>query len=454
MLHIPLLRATGGLHRSLDAAPLRSYRGQVLAQVSQAPPLLARLTCEALRAAPPVTGYAALWSTIRRAADLLEHAELGGLGPEEYCRTVTGATGTPIRWVRAGLRELAAGLRRIDDAVRYQTPHGQVAPLAHHRVWLPDGRMYAWIPAGRLLGVVCPASDPAVHLTWVLALALGWSVVVRPGADDPLTPLRLALALLGAGLPPGRLAVLPGSHDLVPLLVEACDRTIVYGGQAMQDRWGRDNRVLFHGPGRSRVFVDAPPDPPPGALLDFLVDCAVFDGGRRCTCASAVVVRGQAASLTGALAARLADLAVLDPLDEGARVPAWKDPAAARAAAEVAGTRLLERDGAVFVAPAAVEVPDAADPRFALELPCPYLTVLRLPEGARPLRALQGALSLTLLTRDHGLAEACVRTPSIGQVFLGAIPTYAGEPGAPLHGRLSEFLFTTRGCGEGPPLWS
>jgi acyl-CoA reductase-like NAD-dependent aldehyde dehydrogenase len=436
---IPVWR-TGRAHTSLDARPLLSYRGEPVAQVHQAPALLAHRAAAELRrhAAVPGEDPAALWPLITRAGELLATAELGGVTPGEHARLVTLATGAPIADTGRALNELAAAMDGIEGALRWQAPGGDLGALRRGRVLHPGGRSFAWAPVGRVMGFIAPSNHPAVHFTWIMALAMGWSVALRPGADDPLTPWRAALALEAAGFPTDRLAILPGGHDLVPALVEACDRTVAYGGATLQTILGHDGRVLFNGPGHSKVLVDAPADPL--EPVDFLLECIRHDGGRKCTCASAVLVRGAAPGLAEALAARLEAIPLLDPLDPAAQVPAWKDPAAAAATPPGAVTV----GGLTFVKPGLSRSATA----FHTEVPAPWATLAELPAGADPMPVLRGSLAVTLLTQDRSVVQSCLCEPAILKVFVGKVPPWHTEPGAPHHGRLSEFLFTSKAYRE------
>lgn len=449
MLEIPLWRA-GREQASLDTAPLPGYRGAPVAQVHQAPALVAAPAAAALRRAAPPPGEhpGPLWAAIARAGDLFEQAELGGCTPDEYLRLLTLATGTPVHWNGLAMAELAAGLRGIRGALQWQAPGGDLAAFTGGLAARPDGRACVWAPRGRVLAFVAPSNHPAVHLAWVLALAMGYTVAVRPGAADPLTPWRLVLALQAAGFPAGRVALLPGGHDLVPALVEACDRTVAYGGPALGALLGRDARVLFNGPGRSKVLVDAPADPVRAAA--FLLECIAHHGGRKCTCASAVVVRGRVPGLLEQVAAGLAALPLLEPLDPAARVPAW------RAATLVAQTpaRAVPAGGLVFAQPELVRCPDPTRPPFGTEVPAPWATAAELPAGADPLPLLRGALAVTLLSRDEALPRACRQEPGINKVYTGLVPPWHSEPGAPHQGLLSEFLFTFKAHREVEIPWT
>lgn len=408
--------------------------------------MLGRVVAELRRAAPERAEGSLHWPAIERAAELLATTAPGGIDAAAHAELICRGTGAPLSAARAAVAELVGGLRSIEGALRWQVPGGDLAVYATHRVTHPDGNGYAWAPRGRVLGFVAPSNHPAVHLTWVLALAMGWSVLLRPGADDPITPWRLLQALTEAGFPTDRIALLSGTHDLVPALVEACDLTVAYGGEVLGGLIGRDGRVLFNGPGRSKVFVDGAV--PLERVVPFLLDCILHHGGQKCTCASSVLLRGEAPGLFDALRAELRSLPLLDPLDPAARVPVWKGEAGPLPAP------FVTREGLRFVQPDLLHCTDPAQPPFGVELPAPWATAAALPAGADPLPHLRGSQALTLLSRDEALRERCLMEPSILKCFAGLIPPWHTEPGAPHHGRLADFLFTAKFAPEGEMPWS
>ena len=97
-----------------------------------------------------------------------------------------------------------------------------------------------------------------------------------------------------------------------------------------------------------------------------------------------------------------------------------------------------------FAAPALVLCAGPEAPPFGVEIPTPWATALALEPGADPLPALRGSLAVTLLSRDEALAEVCLTEPSIQKLFVGRIPPWHTEAGAPHHGRLADFLFTAK----------
>lgn len=445
MLEIPLWRL-GRTQQSLDTRLLHSYRREPVARVHQSPPILVRPTVEGLRRAAPGAAEepARRWTAISRAGALLGAATLGGLGPSDHTRLVTLATGQPLADGRAGLADLAAALRDIESALAWQAPGGDLTAFRTFRSPAGGDRTAAWVPDGRVMGLIAPSNHPTVHLTWVLALAMGFSVALRPGADDPFTPWRVLLALHEAGFPTDRIAFLPGGHDLVPALVECCDKVVAYGGERLGDRLGRERKVLFNGPGRSKVLVDAP-DCPAGAAA-FLAECIAHDGGRKCTCASGILLRGDSPGLLAEVGDRLSALPMLDPLDSQARIPAFREPL------QSTPLTFVEVDGLHYPQPGLHLTTDPS--RFGLEFPAPWATAMRIGGGDDPLPLLKGSLAVTLLSTDRTLRETCLLEPSIRKLFTGPIPTWQSPPGAPHNGLLADFLFTRKYCPEVTPPWN
>ncbi|HTZ45098.1 MAG TPA: aldehyde dehydrogenase family protein, partial [Jatrophihabitans sp.] len=313
------------------------------------------------------------------------------------------------------------------------------------------------VPRGRVLTVICPSNHPEPHVTWVRGLAAGYRVLVRPGSADPFTPNRLSAALVAAGLPAERLAVLPSPHATADLLVRSADRAIVYGGPAAARRWSGHPSVLVRGPGFSKALVTGAA-PATEALLDHLADAVGGDGGVRCTNLSVIRAAGDARALARSLAARLAAWPVQPVTEPRAVLPAL--PVAAAEAVRDQLGRLLDSglvdesgyaadpfvlvaDGSliarpvVLSAPAGVAVPE-------VELPFPFVIVApwQAADGLEPVR---NSLVLNLLAGpadvdDAGALARAYLEPSIRKLVHGAIPPWSTAPGLPHDGSLDDFL--------------
>ncbi|MDT9683057.1 aldehyde dehydrogenase family protein [Streptomyces sp. TRM76323] len=444
MLSIPLVRQ-GVESTSRDTHVLHSVTGAALATVHEAPPLLTRLTAKAMHAVPEPDAEE-LASVLAEAGRIFATETIAGQTPEDYCRQQSLASGVPIGVPVRTLARLEHECGLLPDVVGEQRPVG-AAP----------GRPARWVRRGSLLGVIAPSNHPTTHLGWLKAVALGYGVAVRPGARDPITPLRLVRALLQAGLPARLLSLLPGSHSAADTLITAADLALVYGGEAMVARLRGDSRVLVHGPGRSKILVDAPVD---DGLLDHLVGEIAEDGGVRCTNTSVVLTSGDHRALAAALAERLAALPVLPVTDPDAALPArrLKEALALRQALAAAAdgapdlteayydgdpTPLVDGDAAAL-RPAVVCVDRSDHPGLRTELPfpCVWVAPWRAAEGVAPLR---DSLAVTLIGTDPALAEEALRTPSIHTVVHGRVPGWWRDPYLPHEGYIGQFLKVVRG---------
>jgi acyl-CoA reductase-like NAD-dependent aldehyde dehydrogenase len=442
MLSIPVLR--GGTEcGSRDTSVLHGVNGAPLATVHEAPALVTRLTVQAARRAPSLTTDDRL-AVLAKAGSLFAEATLNGQSPEEYCRVQALASGVPITVARRTLSRMNEVCAVIGDVVARQAPVGA-------------GRTARWSRRGDVLGVVAPSNHPATHGAWLQAIAMGYRVAVRPGTRDPFTPLRLARALLDAGLDGGWISFLPGSHAAAGVLVGAVDLALVYGSDQTVARMRGNDRVLVRGPGRSKILVDRPLDE---ATLDHLVTEVAADGGVRCTNTTAVFTSGDPRDLAVALAQRLAQLPAYPVTDDRAVLPArlLGEAQGLRAALDRAAhgaDELVQRhldggvltvvDGdAVAMRPAVVCVDRSDHPGLATELPfpCVWVAPWRAAEGIAPL---DGSLAVTLLTDRAPLVAEALDTPGIRTVLHGRLPDWWKDPHLPHDGYLGQFLGEVRG---------
>ncbi|MFE9825316.1 aldehyde dehydrogenase family protein [Streptomyces sp. NPDC005791] len=448
LLPLPVVR-DGEEHTSRDARVLHGVDAAPLATVHEAPPLITRLAVKAMRRAPRIPLDERL-TILAEAGRRFAEDTLGGESPQEYCRLQALASGVPVTVARGALGRVREDCARIGDVVAGQRPVGV-------------GRAARWARRGDILGVIAPSNHPGTHGAWLQAMALGYQVAVRPGARDPFTPLRLCRALLAAGLHPGWITFLPGSHAAADVLIDAVDLALVYGSETTVARHRGNARVLVRGPGRSKILVDRPVD---GATLDHLVAEIAGDGGVRCTNTTAVYTSGDHRALAEALADRLAVLPALPVTDERAVLPVRPQKealglrASLRRAAPTADdlTEHHYDDGPVPVVdgdgsalrPAVMCVDRADHPATATELPfpCVWVAPWQPSQGIGPL---DDSLALTLLTDDAALVGRALDTPGIRTVLHGALDGWWRDPYLPHDGYLGQFLREARGFASSPP---
>ncbi|MFE0514356.1 aldehyde dehydrogenase family protein [Streptomyces sp. NPDC058964] len=442
VMSIPVLR--GGQERaSRDSRMLHDVNGDPLAEVHEAPALLAELTVKAMRQAPPMPLQERL-AVLAEAGRLFAEAPLGGQTPQEYCRVQALASGVPVAVARQTLARTRDDSALLGEVVGRQSPAGA-------------GRTARWVRRGCVLGVVAPSNHPATHGAWLQAVAMGYRVAVRPGARDPFTPLRLVRALLEAGLDPHAAALLPGSHSAADRLVRAADLALVYGGEDTVARLRGDGRVLVRGPGRSKILLDGPYDE---ETLDHLVAEIASDGGVRCTNTTAVLTSGDHQALAEALAERLARLPVHPVTDDRAVLPVRprKEAEGLRAAVGRAaqgapdltarhypeGPLTPAGPDSVALRPAVVPVDRSDHPALRTELPfpCVWVAPWHPSEGVGPLT---DSLALTLLTDRASLVDEALESPTVRTVLHGRVEGWWKDPYLPHDGYLGQFLKEARG---------
>ncbi|OEU88195.1 hypothetical protein DB35_17555 [Streptomyces abyssalis] len=444
VLSIPVLR-DGEERSSRDTHLLHGVDGVPVATVHEAPAMVTRLTVKRMRAAPRTAQDKRL-AALADAGRLFAEATLGGQTPEEYCRVQSIVSGVPIGVARQTLGRMRDDCGLLGDVVARQSPVGA-------------GRTARWVRRGSVFGVVAPSNHPATHGAWLQAVALGYRVAVRPGARDPVTPLRLVRALLQAGLEPGWISLLPGPHAAADALMDAADLSLVYGSEATVARLRGNDRVLVRGPGRSKILVDVPVDE---AVLDHLIAEISADGGVRCTNTTAVFTSGDHRALAEALAGRLAALPGLPVTDARAVLPVRprKEAEGLRAALHRAAQgavdlteRYYEADGgpvtvvdedAAALRPAVMCVDRSDHPGLGTELPfpCVWVAPWGRQEGIGPL---DDSLALTLLTDDAALVDEALEAPGIRTVLHGRVPRWWRDPHLPHDGYLGQFLMEARG---------
>ncbi|QDQ16012.1 aldehyde dehydrogenase family protein [Streptomyces spectabilis] len=435
---------------SRDAAELTGVDGQVVAEIGLAPRLLAQAAVHRVRAhagapAPKPELFAA-------AGQLFATATLSGESPAEYQRRVAAATGSPRAAVERATAGIRAALARIEDLNAAELP----APFAE------GGFARHWVPRGKVLAVVVPNNHPEPNVTWVRALSLGYSVLLRPGSKDPFTPRRLTAALLEAGLDPHRLAFLPGGHDLGDHLLDQADLGIVYGGPDAAARYGNRRDILVRGPGRSKALVDAASA---AALPDSLTRWIAEDGGVRCNNISAVLTSGDVGELADALARRLAALEVHPVTSAKALLPATTKANAEALGPYLAGlaaqgtdhSSALYPDGplnvlddtSVVLRPLVISVDDPHHALLGTELPFPFVVVApwREEDGTAPLR---DSLVVSLSGRHTRLAEELLREPSVRKVTTGDVRPWLSRPELPHDGSLAGFLLEPKALIHAP----
>lgn len=449
VIEIPALGPSGEF-RAANRLSVTDVSGAALAEVSLVPPVFVHRAMAALHRAQTVRApdRAAL---LAKAAELFEHATIGGLSPADYQHAVSRAGGVPISSVQKANASVAKRVADAFDNAHQARPRGAATYWRHpsaqsgHAVWVRRGSVFAVHAAG---------NHPGTHAIWPEALALGYRVAVRPSSRDPFTPYRLITALRSAGFPPDHVVLLPTDYAGADVVLRSADLGMVYGGAHVVTKY-QGSQVLPQGPGRSKILITADTDW--SQHLDVIVGSVADHGGTGCVNTTAVLIEGDPGPLAEAIAERLAELPSLPPEHPDACLPVQPTPAAraidsylrktvADARAWLGGDGVVDElgDGSAALRPAVHEVSDPAAPQIGVELPFPCVWVAPWTRGAG-VAPLRDTLVLTVLTHDDDLVDQLVDEPTIRNVYLGNRHTHWMAAGVPHDGFLGEFLMWSKG---------
>ena len=467
--HIPVLRA-GVPYTSLDAAEVRGYRGgEPMARVSQANPGILRRDLRKMRNQASVlrqVPVARMFEICKEAGAHFMEAELplndAGLtqSADEYVQSLSSTSGMPHTLVRKNMRKI---LSVFDDMpkilrglMRGMDPGVLDTWFGNH-----DGVPVLYGPEADALGVILPSNSPAVNSIWLPAIAMKMPVVLKPGREEPWTPMRLIQAFLKAGCPKEAFGFYPTTHEGSAAILEACGRSMLFGDEKVTAAYAHDPRVEVHGPGRSKVVIGEDEIDNWQQHLDVLVASVTDNGGRSCINASSIFVPAHGREIAEALARAVAEIRPVPAADESARLSAFANPkfaefidAAVNAGlaepgaddvtASVRGEeRLLTVDDSRYLLPTIVQCDSVEHTLARTEYMFPFASVVEVPQD-KMVDALGPTLVVTAITKDAGLIDELVTKHRIDRINLGPVPTSRVEWDQPHEGNLFEFLYSRR----------
>ncbi len=451
---IPALTGRGrDGYRSLERKTLTGFNGSSVAEVTITPPLLvhdiARRTTASLR----TLAMDGLLDIFRRAAEIFSFGQPDGLAPEDYVRNASLTSGMPLPVMRRQTLGLFPNaLRTMDRFLESQSPGG--LQVFDSNLFSAGGIPIGLVPRGRNVGFVMPGNHPSTHFMWLAALAMKIPVVMRPSEDDVFTLYRLAMALLEAGLPEDAVACVPGAHELVDAIVQACSLAVLFGMRHLEDRYAANRNVKVYGPGRSKVVVL--PNADFERTEEMICRMVMDDAGRGCVNASAVIVEGDATELASAVAGALERVPLVSPLAEEAQLGAVRSVGEADAYNALIDRGLLEGgkewtpgrskrvvvvDGAALMRPAVIQVPSCRHALFGVELPFPFVVFAQSLSREETLNAAHNSLVAAIAGNDDTVTRALLLDPTIHKVYEDGALSTEFDPREPHEGFLLDFLF-------------
>ncbi len=474
--HIPVLRA-GVEYESLDTIEVRpAAGGEPLAIVSQANAGIIKRDLKRLddkAASLRALSTERMLEICKDAGQLFLHGDVSlsddgpAWSPEDYVNTLSQTSGLPHALCRRNMQkvftvfdsmgEILRGLMRGLDPGVLDTGFGEHCGIALH-----------YSNPVNALGVVLPSNSPGVNSIWIPSIALRVPVVLKPGREEPWTPLRIMRALILAGCPREAFSFYPTDHEGAAAVLEHSNRSLLFGDAAVTKAYSRDPRVQIHGPGRSKVLIGADAIEDWREYLPVLVDSVAANGGRSCINASSIFVPSHGAEIADALAQELASYVPVPADDEHAKLSAFANPKFAEfidasiesgldegGATDVTakhreGPRTATHDGAQYLLPTVVHCESLEHSLARSEYMFPFTSVVEVPHDEL-VDSLGPSLVVTAITRDADLVEKLRRSDHVDRLNLGPVPTSHVEWDQPHEGNLFEFLYERRAiqCADG-----
>ena len=317
-MQIPILRLGEDYH-SADLVELNDN----LVTHTANPGLIRRdlLQIEKSKAALDAIPAETLADYCEAAAELFMHADLpcgdSTQSPAEYIESLSALTRLPHTLVKMNMGKIYEAMSQIRTVIGGLT-RGIPLEMFDGGLATLDGLDVNYYPATSSLGVSLPSNAPAVNSLWLPALVMKIPVLLKPGREDPFTPLRIVQAMIQAGFPKEAFGFYPTTHEGGDTLLTTCGAGISFGSDVTVRKYAPFKSIQVHGTGRSKIligedFIDRWED-----HIDVLVTSISANGGRSCINTSSILVPSHRDEIAEALAAKLAQIEPLARDDENA----------------------------------------------------------------------------------------------------------------------------------------
>lgn len=466
--HIPILRL-GETYRSVKTRPIKDLgTGETVAEMSignagllkrdaqkfaQAKAALEAFSCEDLIAMSV------------KAGELFMSAELP-LGDTtqtagEYVQQLSRTSGLPHTLVRANMTKVYDGLTNLESIVRGLT-RGIPPTIIDAGFGQVHGTDVSFFPTTDALGMVMPSNSPGVNALWLPAIAFKTPVILKPGSDEPWTPWRVVQAMIAAGVPKQAFGFYPTDHEGSAAVMDVCDRSIIFGGEATMKQYASDERVEVHGPGWSKVIIGEDEIENWPKYVDLTVQSIAANSGRSCINASTIIVPRHGKALAQALAQKLALIAPMANDNPNAQLSALANPKVAQwadaqitnglnepgaadltEAARGRTPRLTTFEGRTYLLPTLVYCECWDHALCNTEFMFPFASVVEVPQR-QVLDTIGGTLVVSAITHDDAFTAKLLRCRDIQRLNLGPAPTSSAQWDQPHEGNLFEFLYQRR----------
>jgi acyl-CoA reductase-like NAD-dependent aldehyde dehydrogenase len=467
-MHLPVLR-WGSPYDSLEKDEVVHFStGEPIATVSRANGGLIQRDMRKAQRARDVLREIPIDDLIARAGkagELYMNATLpmgdGTQSPDEFARAQSASTGLPEKMCRANMKKngfVLAEMRKILDNLT----RGLALDVLSAGHGVERGVEISFQVQSPVVGLVLPSNSPGVHTLWLPIIPLQVGLVLKPGPQEPWTPYRMAEAFFQAGIPRESISLYPGGADVGAAVLDAVDRTMIFGGQPTVDRYRGNPKVQAHGPGFSKIILGDDVVDDWEKYLDMMVDSVFLNSGRGCINASGIWASRHTEEIADAIARRLAAIQPLAPDHPDASLAAFTVPGAAEAISgsidadlqtpgvtEVTAKhrggapRLLKQGRADYLLPTVLHCDSPDAPAAKKEYMFPFVTVVKCPE-AKMLEAMGPTLVCTALTNNQTLRRKLIDAVHVDRLNIGPVPTTQLNWLQPHEGNLIDFLFRAR----------
>jgi acyl-CoA reductase-like NAD-dependent aldehyde dehydrogenase len=462
MLHVPILRH-GEPYNSIDTFQILHHAtGEPVATVSQANSGLIGRDIRAM-ADDALEQFTVkqLLEKCRQAAELFMTASLP-VGDvlhsfDQYVEHLSATTGMPITLCRNNAKKIhrvmdemhvvLAGLTRGFDLSILDRGYGS-----------DEGRTLSYFREARTFGAVLPSNSPGVHSLWIPAIALKTPVVLKPGREEPWSPMRIIQSFIAAGLPREAFGFYPSDHGGAGTLLQSVDRAMLFGDASTTKMWQNDPRVELHGPGFSKVILGEDAAKNWEKHMDVMIGSIAANGGRSCINASAVWTPSHAREIAEALAQKLSKIEPLPADDPNAQLAAFANPQTPqRISAMIDGLlpgaedltqkfrgsgRHVVKGRCAYLLPTIIACP--RDHALAnREFLFPFASVIECPIAEIP-SSIGSTLVGSVISDDKNFIRALMNCGDIDRLNIGPIPTYQLSWDQPHEGNLFEHLYRQR----------
>ena len=466
-IQIPALRF-GKPYTSLDKAKIVHHvTGEPVAEVSQVTgSQIARDVGQMERAHTELRKIPTreILAIYKKAADLFVNGTLpcgdANLAFDDYVRNLSATTGSPMVFCKRNALKVHYVLENIEEVMAGLT-RGLDLEVLDAGYTTRGGRMQAFYPTTDVFGAVLPSNSPGVHALWVPTIAFKVPLLLKPGREEPWTPMRVIQSLISAGLPAQFLGFLPTDHAGASDILRLCGRSMAFGDDRTMAPYKNDPRVEIHGTGYSKILFDDVSAGEYEKYIDIIVEAVSANGGRACVNASAVYTPKNADAIAKAIAAKFVTMLPRPYDDPDCQISAFAKPEVAEAidamvtkelgvpgardvTEQMRGTPRLVKDGRIaYLLPTVVRCDTAQHPLANKEFLFPYVSVVECPQS-EILKRIGFTLSATLLSDDETFISEAMACPHIERLNVGPLPTNRLTWDQPHEGNLFTHLYRQR----------